>query len=122
MINVIQRQRHYGELTPWFTLSVGPSHRAIREGEPIATHLTFQQAKEMALDLAQMPWTDRDSIEEYLIAQDEAAAEYAAERACEQYWENRGYEEARADEEREARQGIIPFSELLAQARNETEE
>lgn len=46
----------------------------------------------------------------------EQEAEIAAERAIERYFEERGYEEARAQEAYEARMGVIPFDVALADA------
>jgi hypothetical protein len=43
--------------------------------------------------------------------QAEGEAEARAEAANERFWEDRGWAEARADEEMEARMGVIPFSE-----------
>lgn len=53
-----------------------------------------------------------------LKAEQEAqvAGELAAEKAVERHFEDRGYWEARADEDREAAMGIVPFHEAMAEA------
>jgi len=48
-----------------------------------------------------------------------ALAEIEAELAIERYFEDRGWEEARLQEEIEARMGVIPFSEALTEALGE---
>jgi len=51
-----------------------------------------------------------DSLEEvweYQAGVLEVENDLAAERACEQYWENRGYDEARLQEQMEAARGIF---------------
>lgn len=44
------------------------------------------------------------------------AGEIAAEAAVERYFEDRGYWEARAQEDYEAARGVIPFDVAMAQA------
>lgn len=48
--------------------------------------------------------------------QAEQAAELAAERAIERHFEDRGYEAHRAQEDWEARNGVVPFDEAYRQA------
>jgi uncharacterized protein DUF6011 len=48
--------------------------------------------------------------------EDEARAERAVEAATERFFEERGYHEARDEEDREARDGVVSFSEAMAQA------
>lgn len=43
-------------------------------------------------------------------------AELAAERDVERYFEDRGYEEARAQDDYEARNGVIPFDVAMRNA------
>lgn len=46
----------------------------------------------------------------------QADAEYDAEMAIERYLENRGYDDARAQDEYEQRMGVIPFDVAFAAA------
>jgi hypothetical protein len=46
----------------------------------------------------------------------ESAAEIAAELAVERFFEERGFDEARAQEQWEADRGVISFSDALAQS------
>jgi len=48
-----------------------------------------------------------DEAYEDAIGQAEAEADYLMERASEQYWENRGYDEARLQEQMEFQRGIF---------------
>lgn len=43
-------------------------------------------------------------------------AEIAADRAAERYYEDRGYDDARRQDEYEARMGVIPFDVAMAAA------
>lgn len=45
-----------------------------------------------------------------------AEADHAAELAVERWFEDRGYDEARAQEDHEARMGVVPFHEAMAAA------
>lgn len=59
------------------------------------------------------------SLEELALEErweDEARAEYEAERAAERYWEDRGWQEALAQDEYEARMGVVPFDVAYANA------
>jgi hypothetical protein len=47
---------------------------------------------------------------------DQAHAEHAAEMAVERYYEDRGYWDARAQEDYEAAHGVIPFDVAYAEA------
>jgi len=48
-----------------------------------------------------------------------ALGDMEAELAAERYWEDRGWEEQMLQDEMEARAGVIPFSEALAEALGE---
>jgi hypothetical protein len=52
----------------------------------------------------------------------EARAEQEAELAYERHLEDRGYWEARADEDYERQMGVIPFDEAMRQAQREQDE
>lgn len=57
----------------------------------------------------------------YAITREQEAqqkAELAAELRNEQWFENRGWDEARAQEDWEASRGVIPFDEAMRQASN----
>lgn len=67
-----------------------------------------------------------DSVETvrfcYAVMRDQQAqqeAELAAELRNEQWFENRGYDEARAQEQWEAERGVIPFDVAMRNAQNE---
>ena len=62
---------------------------------------------------------EQDAENEEFAAQQ--AAEIAAEMGYERMLEDRGWEEARAQEEYEMRMGVIPFDVALANARREME-
>ena len=52
-------------------------------------------------------FASQEEAEEYNIGVLEVEADLAAERACEQYYENRGYDDARFQEQMEAARGIF---------------
>ena len=49
----------------------------------------------------------------------QVAGELAAEAAVERFFEERGYDDAREEEDREARMGVIPFSQAYEEAARE---
>jgi len=59
---------------------------------------------------------DPGSQQEAEMLADEQMADIAAEEAYERHLEDRGYWEARADEDRERTMGIIPFEQAFRES------
>lgn len=63
-----------------------------------------------------MGFDSADAMFHASYAIEEAASEMAAELANERYFEDRGYDEARAFEDWEASRGVIPFDVAMREA------